>query len=80
MYTGDELCAIAVALVVFQQELPRFLVERRFRVGVDEETFDGNKDMSDSVFLLPILLQSIDTNLLRGVVHVGVEDFRHKPA
>ena len=67
-----------IVIVVFQQELPGFLIQRRFGVRVDQQTLDRHEYMSNPKGRLPILLQSVDANLAGGR-HVWVEDLGGEP-
>ena len=46
---GDKFGTTAIALVVFQEKFTRFLVQRGFRVGVNEKAFDGHQYMANAV-------------------------------
>lgn len=78
MDTGDELRTRAVALVVLHEHLSCLLVQCRFRIGINEEAFDGNKNVLDAVCRLPVLLQGIHANLPCRA-NVGMEEFGRKP-
>ena len=66
MDTSNKLCPFTVAVVILQKELSRLLIESRFGVWVNKETFHSDQDMSDTVARLPILFESVDTDLSRS--------------
>lgn len=49
MHVGDKFGTTAIALVVFQEEFTCFLVQSRFRVGINQKAFDGNQYMANAV-------------------------------
>lgn len=68
----------AVAIVVLQQEFPGFLIQGGFWIRIDQQTLYCHEYMTNAKGRLPILLQSVDTNLAsRG--NVRVEDLSSKP-
>lgn len=78
VYTGEKLRTRAISLVVLHEHFTCFLVEGRFRIGVDQEAFNGHKDVSDAVCRLPILLESVHTDFACGA-DIGMEDLGGKP-
>ena len=66
-------------VVVLQEELARFFVERGLGVRVDEQALDGDEDVRDAVGRLPVLLERVHADVARGG-HVRVEDLRREPA
>ena len=79
MHARDESRPLAIAIIVLQQQLPGFFIQRRLRIRVDEQTFDRHEDMSDPITRLPVLLERVHANLARRG-HVRVEDLRGEPA
>lgn len=51
-----QFCAGKIAIVILQQEFPSFLIQRRFRIGVDQQTLDRHEYVGDPEGRLPILL------------------------
>jgi len=78
MDTRDELRAIAVALVILQQQFACLLVQSRLWVWINEEAFDGDEDVANSVRGFPVLLQGVDANLSISS-NIGMEDLCCKP-
>lgn len=79
MHARDQLRPVTIAIIVLLEKLSSFLVECGVRIGVDEETFDGDEDVTDAVRRLPVLFEGVDTDFAL-VGHVGMEDFRSEPA
>lgn len=48
MDARNQLGTRAIAIVVFQQELPGFFVQGRLRVRIDQQTLDRHQDMSNT--------------------------------
>lgn len=67
-----------ITIVVLQQQLPRFFIQGRLRIWVDEETFDGDENVPDAVRRIPIFLKCVDTDFAAGR-HVWVEYLCCKP-
>ena len=78
MDTRNKLRAVAIAVVVLQQQLPGLLIQRRVRIRIDKQALDSHEYVADPVLALPVLLQRVDTDLAR-TGHVRVEDLRGKP-
>ena len=78
MNTRDELRAIAVALVILQEQFACLLVQSGLRVRINEETLDGDKNVANSVCGFPVFLQSVDANL-SITSNIGMEDLCCKP-
>lgn len=49
MHTRYKLCAGTIRVVVLQEELPRFLVEGTFGIGINQETFDCHENVTDAI-------------------------------
>lgn len=49
MHASYELRALAITVVVLQQQLAGLLVKRRLGIRVDEEALDRHKDMPDTI-------------------------------
>lgn len=79
MHRRHQFGMLAIILVLFQQHLPRRLIQRGFRIRVDQETLDRDEDVRDPVLALPVLLERVHANLSR-FRDVGVEYFGHEPA
>ena len=79
VHTRDEPRALAIAIVVLQQQLARLLIQRRLRIWVDEQTLHSHKDVPNPIARLPVLLERVDTDLACGR-DVGVKDLRREPA
>ena len=45
----NQFRARAIAIVIFQQELPRFLVQGRFRIWIDQQALDRNEYMTNPI-------------------------------
>ena len=45
----DQFCTRAIAIVVFQQEFPGFLIQGGFRVGIDQQTLDRHEYMTNPI-------------------------------
>ena len=79
MYARDQPRTLTIAIVVLQQQLPGLLVERRLRIGIDEKALHRDKDMSNPICRLPILLERVDTDLAR-CRDIRMEYFGGEPA
>ena len=79
MHARNELCALTVAVVVLEQELAGLFVQCRLGVGIDEQALHREKDVTNPIGGLPVLLKRVHTNLA-GRRDVGVEDLRGEPA
>ena len=79
MHACDEPSALAIAIVVLQQQLARLLVQRRLRIRVDEQALHRHKDMPNPIARLPVLLERVHT-YFAGSGDVGVKDLRREPA
>lgn len=79
MHTCYKLRAGTVRVVVLQEELPCFLVEGTFGIGINEEAFDCHENVTDAIRRLPVLLQRVHTNLSRRR-DVRVENLGCEPA
>lgn len=49
MDTCYKLRAGTVCIVVLQEELPRFLVERTFGIGINEEALDCHENVTNAI-------------------------------
>lgn len=78
MNTCDELRAIAVALVVLQEQFACLLVQSRLRVRINKEALDGDKNVTNPVGGFPVFLQSVDANL-SITSNIGMEDLCCEP-
>jgi hypothetical protein len=78
MNTCDEFRAIAVALVILQEQFTCLLVQSRLWVRINEEALDGDKNVTNSVCGFPVFLQSVDANL-SITSNIGMEDLCCKP-
>ena len=78
MYTRDQPRTLTIAIVVLQQQLPGLLVERRLGIGINEKALHRDKDMSNPICRLPILLERVDTDLAT-LGHVRVEYLSREP-
>lgn len=56
MNTCDELRAIAIALVILQEQFAGLLVQSRLWVRINEEALDGDKNVANSICGFPIFL------------------------
>lgn len=65
MYARYELCSRTIVIIILQKELPCLLVQRGFRIGVNQKTLDSDKDVGNAVCRLPILLEGIHADLTR---------------
>lgn len=71
---GHQLGVLEVVLIFLNQKATSFLVQSGFRVWIDEEALDSQKNVANAHFGLPVLLQCVNANLtLCG--NVGVKDF-----
>jgi hypothetical protein len=78
MDTSDDSSMSTIIFVVLQKQFSRCFVQSGLGVRINKEAFDGDQDVRDSVFLLPIFLQSVDT-YFASFRHVWMEDFGCKP-
>lgn len=62
MHTRDQACSRAELVVPLQEQLPGFFVQRGLGVRVDQEAFDGGKDVLDAVSGFPVFLERVDAN------------------
>ena len=49
MDTSDELRALAVAIISLKEQLSGFFIQRRFRIRVNQQTLDGQQNMSNAI-------------------------------
>lgn len=79
MHLCHHLRALKIVGIILQQQLTGFLIQRRLRIRLDEETANRDKDMLQTERLVPILLQSADTDLTRLEIHIWMKDFGEEP-
>lgn len=56
MNTRHQPRPLAIAFVLFEQELASFFIKRGLRVRIDEQTFHGHEDVADTKRRLPVFL------------------------
>lgn len=78
MDRGPQGCCLCVALPVLLHESRGLCVEGAVRIGLDEQTLDGEQDALDAVMGLPVVLEARDADVAVAR-DVGMEDGRGKP-
>lgn len=67
----------SILLVVLQEELACFLIQRRLREWLDKEAPDHKQHMSDAKIRLPVLLEHIHADVA-FLCHIWMEDLCQK--
>ena len=79
MDAGPERGPLRVEVVVFHEELPRFVVEAGLGEGDDEEAAHDLSHVLEAHIRTPVALQSVHAHFALGR-HVGVVDLGEEEA
>lgn len=78
MYTRHELGSSRKGSIVLLNQRSGIRIQGTVGIGLNEQTRDGDQDILQGQFAVPVALEGLDANASSRWVNIGMEDRRSK--